>query len=219
MAELESQSALEEDIRALEETLGSTSQMVATFDGELQRMQSSLTATSGSVSSLSRSISSGLRRAFDGLVFDGMKLSDALRTVATSVIDATYSAAMRPVTSQFGSLIAQGITGLFGGAFAKGAAFSSGQVTAFAKGGVVTGPTTFPMAGGRTGLMGEAGAEAILPLTRGADGSLGVRAQGGGRPVIVTMNITTPDVDGFRRSQGQVAAQLNRAVARGQRNS
>ena len=67
--------------------------------------------------------------------------------------------------------------------------------------------------------MGEAGAEAIMPLTRGADGSLGVRAHGSARPVHITMNISTPDVDSFRRSQGQVAAQLSRAVARGQRNS
>ena len=219
MAEFESRSMLEEEIQALEETLGGAGQMVSIFDSELRQMQSSLTATNSTVSGLSSSISSGLRKAFDGLVFDGMKLSDALRTVASSAVNATYSAAMKPVTQHFGSVIAQGIGGLFGGAFAKGAAFSSGSVTAFAKGGVVTGPTTFPMSGGRMGLMGEAGAEAIMPLTRGADGRLGVKAHGGGRPVNVTMNITTPDVGGFRRSQSQVAAQLSRAVARGQRNS
>ena len=62
--------------------------------------------------------------------------------------------------------------------FADGAAFSQGRVMPFARGGVVTAPTQFPMRGG-TGLMGEAGPEAILPLSRGADGSLGVRSQGG----------------------------------------
>ncbi|WP_433766638.1 phage tail tape measure protein [Pseudomonas putida] len=65
---------------------------------------------------------------------------------------------------------------------AKGGAWSSG-VQMFAKGGaftnsVVTQPTAFGMAGG-TGLMGEAGPEAIMPLTRTADGSLGVKAIGG----------------------------------------
>jgi phage-related minor tail protein len=75
----------------------------------------------------------------------------------------------------------------------------------------------FPMRGG-TGLMGEAGPEAIMPLARGPDGRLGVMAAGGGRAVSVVMNITTPDVDGFRRSQSQIAAQMNRALARGQRN-
>jgi phage-related minor tail protein len=69
------------------------------------------------------------------------------------------------------------------------------------------------------GLMGEAGPEAILPLARGADGRLGVRAAGGGgRPVQVTVNVTTPDVAGFVRSQGQVAAAVGRVLARGQRN-
>ena len=66
--------------------------------------------------------------------------------------------------------------------------------------------------------MGEAGPEAIMPLTRGPDGSLGVRASGGGQPVTVVMNITTPDVAGFARSQSQIAAGAMRALARGQRN-
>ena len=102
--------------------------------------------------------------------------------------------------------------------FAKGGAFTQGRVMPFAKGGVVTAPTMFPMRGA-TGLMGEAGPEAIMPLTRGADGRLGVQASGGGgRPVTVVMNITSPDVQGFQRSQAQIAAQASRALSRGQRN-
>jgi len=81
---------------------------------------------------------------------------------------------------------------------------------------VVSSPTTFPMRGGR-GVMGEAGPEAIMPLARGPDGRLGVQSAGG-RAVNVVMNITTPDVQGFQRSQSQVAAQVSRALARGQRN-
>jgi phage-related minor tail protein len=71
---------------------------------------------------------------------------------------------------------------------------------------------------GGTGLMGEAGPEAIMPLVRSADGRLGVEAQGGGRAVQVVMNISTPDAEGFRRSQSQIAAQVGRALGRGQRN-
>jgi phage-related minor tail protein len=111
--------------------------------------------------------------------------------------------------------------GVFSGgrvqAFANGGALASGRVQAFASGGIVSSPTTFPMRGG-TGLMGEAGPEAIMPLTRGADGKLGVRSQGGGgRPTSVVMNITTPDVQGFQRSQSQIAAQMSRMMGRSQR--
>ena len=101
--------------------------------------------------------------------------------------------------------------------YANGAPFSQGRVMPFAKGGVLSGPVSFPMRGG-TGLMGEAGPEAIMPLTRGADGKLGVRTQGGGQPVSVIMNIQTPDVQSFQRSQSQIAAQMGRALSRGARN-
>ena len=64
---------------------------------------------------------------------------------------------------------------------------------------------------------GERGPEAILPLARGPDGSLGVRASTTGA-VSITFNITTPDADSFRRSETQIAALLARAVGQGQRN-
>lgn len=93
-------------------------------------------------------------------------------------------------------------------------------VTAFAEGGVVASPTFFQAGGlgGGVGLAGERGAEAIMPLARGPDGRLGVAAQGGTRPVSVTVNIAATDVDSFRRSEAQVSAALARAVARGSRS-
>lgn len=209
---------LEAHIEALELTLGDTGAVVAGFDGELQQMRASLAATGTDVAALDKGISRGLRKAFDGLVFDGKNLSEALKTLAQSMIDATYRAALKPVTDQVGGLISSAVGGLVGGIlpFADGASFSQGRVRPFASGGVVSGPVTFPMRGGM-GLMGEAGPEAIMPLARGADGKLGVRAAGG-TPVHVVMNISTPDVDGFRRSQGQLATQMSRALGRAQRN-
>lgn len=56
-----------------------------------------------------------------------------------------------------------------------------------------------------------------MPLTRGADGRLGVAMSGGGGQQI-TINISTPDVQSFRRSQSQIAAMIARAAAAGQRN-
>jgi lambda family phage tail tape measure protein len=67
---------------------------------------------------------------------------------------------------------------------AKGGAWSGGAQM-FANGGaftnsVVSTPTAFGMAGGGKGVMGEAGPQAIMPLTRTSGGALGVRAIGGG---------------------------------------
>jgi len=68
---------------------------------------------------------------------------------------------------------------------AHGNAFEAGNVIPFARGGLVDRPTLFPMARG-TGLMGEAGPEAIAPLRRTASGDLGVQAVA---PVVkVTVN-------------------------------
>lgn len=80
---------------------------------------------------------------------------------------------------------------------AKGNVFDNGRLTAFAKGGVVDGPTAFPMAGG-TGLMGEAGPEAIMPLKRGADGKLGVSGGGTIVQLIDQRGTGAPDVEQTR---------------------
>ena len=216
MAEI---SELQDQILALEATLGGTTGMVSAFDGELSRMRESLVFTGREVGVLSNGIGGGLRRAFDGLVFDGAKLSDSLKLVASSMIDTVYGIAIKPVQNALGGAIANGLQGLLGGLmpFANGASFAQGRVMPFAKGGVVSQATAFPMRGG-TGLMGEAGPEAIMPLSRGADGRLGVQAAGSGRAVNIVMNIQTPDVAGFQRSQSQIAAKAQRMLARGQRN-
>lgn len=210
---------LQDQITALEVSVGTAAGVVSSFDGELSKMRDSLVYTGREVNALSSGIASGLRRAFDGVVFDGMKLQDALRSVAQSMAATAYDIAMKPVQNAVGGAIANGLNSLFGGLmpFAQGGAFSQGRVMPFAKGGVVSSPTHFAMRSG-AGLMGEAGPEAIMPLARGADGRLGVAASGNARPVTVVMNINTPDVAGFQRSQSQIAAQAQRMLARGQRN-
>ncbi|MGR3803881.1 phage tail tape measure protein [Marinibacterium profundimaris] len=219
MADLDGIEALDDQADALGDSLSNAAGMAASFDSELRRVNAAFAATGAGIAGLERGLSKGLRRAFDGVIFDGKNLSDAMNTLAQSMIRTTYSAAMKPVTDHFGGMLASSVGGLVSAAlpFAKGGAFSGGRVTPFANGGVVNGPTGFPMRGGM-GLMGEAGPEAIMPLARGPDGKLGVRGAGGGGPVNVVMNIQTPDVQGFQRSQGQIASQLSRALGRGNRN-
>lgn len=210
---------LTDQIAALETTLGGTAGMVSNFEAELTKMQDSLVFTGREVNSLANGFSGGLRRAFDGVVFDGARLSDALRGLAKNMTTTVFNTAMKPVTGAIGGFLANGLNAALGKGlgFADGGAFTQGRVMPFAQGGLVSSPTRFPMRG-VAGLMGEAGPEAIMPLTRGPDGKLGVRAAGGGGTVTVVMNISTPDVAGFQRSQSQIAAQAMRALSRGQRN-
>lgn len=79
-----------------------------------------------------------------------------------------------PIGSAVGSFFGNTVGKLFN---ANGNAFANGRVLPFAQGGVVSSPTMFPMAGNRTGIMGEKGAEAIMPLKRAPNGQLGVQAQ------------------------------------------
>lgn len=78
------------------------------------------------------------------------------------------------------SSILNTFAGFFGGgvssASAKGNVFTPSGIQAFASGGIVSSPTLFGYGGGKTGLMGEAGAEAIMPLRRTSSGDLGVQA-------------------------------------------
>lgn len=99
---------------------------------------------------------------------------------------------------------------------AKGGAWSNG-VQMFADGAaftnsVVSTPTAFGMAGGKTGVMGEAGDEAIMPLTRTSSGALGVRSVGGGGSNIsisAPVSIVTQDRSGEGMQLDQTALQQN----------
>ncbi|MBU2935634.1 MULTISPECIES: phage tail tape measure protein [Pacificibacter] len=219
MADINGLDKFEDQLSQMEDSMGGAEAMASAFNQEMVRLQATVAETQREVGTLERGISKGLKRAIDGLVFDGDTLAQVMRGVGTSMLNAAYNAAVTPVTNHVGSALGNGLEAIIQGLlpFEKGGSFSQGRVTPFATGGVVSSPTYFPMRGG-AGLMGEAGPEAIMPLSRGANGKLGVVASGGSKSVNVTMNITTPDVQGFTRSQSQVAAQLSRALGRGSRN-
>ena len=221
MADLETDLAgLEGQFFGLEASMAGLEGITGAFRRELDGVQVSMKDAGREASGMSRSVSTSLRQAFEGVVFDGKRLGDALGSIGQSISGSVLNQALAPVQSALGSSVGKGVQSMLGGLmpFEKGAAFSRGRVSAFARGGIVDGPMQFPMRSG-TGLMGEAGPEAIVPLARGADGKLGVRSgSGGASSVHVTMNISTPDVAGFRKSQSQIAADMNRAMQRGRRN-
>lgn len=184
--------------------------------GELQR-----------VTGLGDQFGRSLTKAFEGLVLRGKSLKDVVSSLVLDISKITLNSAFNPskpgIGSLFQSLLSGGIGGGGAGAVASGGSGAGGLLgfslpLPFARGGVVSSPTYFPIAGGQTGVMGERGAEAILPLRRGADGRLGVASQGGGGGINVNFTVTSPDAESFQRSQTQISAMLARAVSRGQRN-
>jgi len=112
----------------------------------------------------------------------------------------------------FGS-ISGGMKSFFGSA--RGNVFQNGNLIPFASGGIVTRPTVFPMAQG-AGLMGEAGPEAIMPLTR-IGGDLGVKAAGGGVEINIINNVGA-DVSTSERTtadgQRAIDVYIDQAVAK-----
>lgn len=145
-----------------------------------------------------------LRQAIEGW---GKSSSDAIvdfamtgKTSFTDMIDSMISDILRMLVYQnITKPLATSISSFTGSALSElggdwsgmvferhGDAFSGGRILPYARGGVVDHPTIFPMAHGY-GLMGEAGAEGILPLKRTASGDLGVQATGAGGEVTVNI--------------------------------
>lgn len=132
----------------------------------------------------------------------------AAKQAASSALSSLFGLASTAASAYFGG--AGGATASAGSTAAgysstyfpqaKGGAWDSGTKF-FAQGGaftnsIVSNPTAFGMSGGGTGVMGEAGPEAIVPLARSSDGSLGVRLVGSstgayGSAVNVYVNVSS----------------------------
>jgi phage-related minor tail protein len=179
---------------------------------DTSRFRSAMRDLGNDADRFSRSIT----RAFRDAVAGGKSFEDVLRNLALRIADVALDRALQPISAGIGSLLSNLLSG--GGRllpFANGGVMGAPYVRPFAAGGVLTAPAMFPISGG-LGLAGEAGPEAILPLSRGSDGRLGVRAESG-RPISVTLNVMTPDAESFRKSEAQLTAMLARAVGRGRR--
>jgi len=176
-------------------------QAMAGLESGINSLRSSLGTFAGDIA---RSIGSAFKGLEDQLVSFVREGKFSFRELTNSILDdlariAVRQAIVRPLGGALGGLFSSGGGGFttavsttstgaqFANVSAKGNAFHGGNVIPFASGGVVGGPTLFPMANG-AGLMGEAGPEAILPLTRGANGKLGVASSGSSTVVNVINN-------------------------------
>ena len=183
------------------------------FPGTVERTRKSTNGLGISATAFANAMT----RAFTQATAGGKQFDEVLKSLALRLSAMTVAASFRPIAKGlFGGLneILGGSTGGTGGGMIMTA---TGGLTPFAAGGVIGTPSYFPLSSGGFGLAGEAGPEAIVPLARGADGRLGVASAGAARAHI-TVQIATPDVAGFRRSEAYITGQIARAVARGQRS-
>lgn len=186
--------------------------LTGTSSSDMDALAAQMKEMQTSASDFSRVLNAGLKSA----LVSGKSLDSVVKSMVLSLSSRTLSSALAPLTNLAGSAVSS-LLGSAASGVASGVSglFSSG-VSLFADGGVVSSPTFFGHGSG-LGLMGEAGAEAILPLQRGADGRLGVAGPGGAGGGTVVVNVTTPDAPSFRKSEAQVSAMVARAVGRGRR--
>jgi hypothetical protein len=160
------------------------------------------------ITGLASTVENELNNAFASVIDGTASLGDALLSFASNVL---AKVAQDLFAQQFAAPIAAGIKSFI--TSEDGNVFGPGGYVPFAKGGVVSGPTIFPFANG-TGLMGEAGPEAIMPLSRGSDGKLGVAAaNGNSAPKITINNYSGQEASASTDNMGNIMVQIGRAVA------
>jgi soluble lytic murein transglycosylase-like protein len=152
---------------------------------QTQRMKDGYIATTASIEGLTLRMKDAVFASFnswiDSAVQGTFNLKDALGDLLKQIVALTVKMAVfKAVSSAFGGT---DFSGMFGLQAAQGYAFPGG--TSLPQG-IYHDPTVFKFAkGGTIGLMGEAGSEAILPLTRTSNGDLGVK----GQPVTMNVNV------------------------------
>jgi hypothetical protein len=151
----------------------------------------------------------GIWRSFSSNLVDSLFDAEKRASLTFESIASDFAKSVAKMLAQQALLRAVGLPSVFTPqavtASAHGNVFSGGRVTPFARGGMINRPTTFPMANGGMGLAGEAGPEAIFPLTRTRSGDLGVKAEGAATTVLVNIVNNT----------GARVAQARRTTERG----
>lgn len=142
----------------------------------ISKIASSQTAATAALTSSAATVASAAATYKTAAVSAG-QLASSITQAAIS--QAAYSAALVPIAGAALAPVAALATGtsIAAANVVASAGMLASRITAFKDGGVVNSPTLFPMSGNRTGLMGERGAEAIMPLKRTPSGQLGVQAQ------------------------------------------
>lgn len=213
-------------IESLKQALGETAVISDELKKKIDKIVEAFSKTTSRADDLKKSFKEQLKNATDlennirerlqGAVFElGDAFADFVVTGKNSFREFTASvlrdlgrmivkAAFLKTLSTF--LAPTGLGKFLG--FADGGVFAQNKIVPFAYGGVVNKPTLFPMANG-TGLMGEQGPEAIMPLRRNSSGRLGVEASGGGT---TTVNVSVDAKGSSVQGDSSQAKQLGNAI-------
>lgn len=153
-----------------------------TYNRAASQLRAEFEASEKFAAGVASQVRSSMTALFDSIIDGGKNAGQVIEDLGKKLLsmalqESVFRLFAKLMPSTFGP---GGFVPLIGNA--TGNAFSGGKVIPFARGGVVSGPTLFPMRGA-TGMMGEAGPEAIMPLTR-IGGKLGVAAAGGGGVVV-----------------------------------
>jgi tape measure domain-containing protein len=196
-----------------------------------------LTDVGTQVTSVAATIGDAFSTSFKGVISGSMSAQEALAGFFRSVADHFLDMAAQIIAKMIQMAILNAIVGVLPGGggnaasalgsnpnvaayssfptLAKGGTFANG-IAKFARGGVVYDPTMFKFAQGgamRTGVMGEAGPEAIMPLRRGRDGNLGVMSSGGGTTnVVVNVDASGSSVEGDQSQAKALGNAISAAV-------
>lgn len=168
---------------------------------------------------------SGLQQGQSAWEVFGNAVMNVVNRIIDRLLDAGTDSLLGSLGNLFGA-ISGGGGNILGGK--SGGNLKSGTVSKFAKGGVFTDnvystPTLFKFAkGGAFGMMGEAGPEAVMPLKRGSDGSLGVRVTAMEPQEVVVRVITDDDrfnayVDGRIGQSAPAVAQAGAVIGERER--
>ncbi len=188
-------------------TVGDTLELLRATE-QATRSQRELNAEFDISKQLGRQFGQALTTAFVGIAVQGKNLGDVLSGLAQNLSKLALNAAFKPLESILGNALQGLVTGGFS---SGGATLPAGTPGLFASAGNVAAPAAFPLTQGAllSGLQ-------KTPTGASAAGHAG--SGGAAGSVAVTFNVTSPDVESFRRSETQLAAMLARSVGSGQRN-
>lgn len=178
---------------------------IGLLENELTRLRLTSNATALEIQNV---LTSSFTNSFDSFVTGAASAKDAARGLFTDILHYVAKIAEQEAANAIVKMLFAGVSAAVGGSgaygsatnnsffasganlpYAKGGVFDKGNVVPFANGGIINSPIMFPLNKG-TGLAGEAGPEAIVPLKRTRKGELGIASSEGGNSNVYNVSIT-----------------------------